>query len=170
MPSWLEQAVRIVTALVLLQAGAAKLATPRSLRGTLDALGVPAVPLVAAAVPGLEIVTAAGLLLAPSHLFTPILVAGLGTVFAAAALRAILTQSVVSCACFGTIEARLGVRQIVLLPAWLGVAGMCLFAHTNQPTQPVAFGFALIASILPVRTLIPLALRNRTFLREVATT
>lgn len=120
-----------IWAFVLFVAASSKLAAPLQIRETLSALGVPAAGRAAIAVSAVELATAAALVLEPESPATMAITLGLGVVFAAAGLFAIVRRLSVHCACFGpALAGRLGVRQLLLLPIWIGVA----FAGALEPS------------------------------------
>jgi len=110
-------------AVVLLFAGAQKLANPTALRGTVIAVGLPYPELVACAAATIELATGAALVLVPGSPATATALAGLGMVFAGTGALALMRRIHVNCACLGAISSStLGWRQIALLPGWILVA------------------------------------------------
>ncbi|MFI6496712.1 MauE/DoxX family redox-associated membrane protein [Nonomuraea typhae] len=120
-------ATRFCLAGVLLYSGSQKLAAPRAFRATVIALGMPKPRIVAAALPGLEIITALVLALPRAQPVGAALLVILGLAFAGAGVLAKARRTTVTCACFGQARSsRLGIRQLVYLPGWLGAAFLVL--------------------------------------------
>ncbi|GII95828.1 MauE/DoxX family redox-associated membrane protein [Sinosporangium siamense] len=163
-------AVRLAAALLLMYAAAQKLAVPRPFRQTLEALRVPAVRAVALLVPAAETAAAVGLLAAPGNPLTGTLVAGLGFSFAGAALVAMRRGESIRCACYGQEgESDLGVRQLVALPLWLGVAAVSMLVPPGEAVGVplVAAAATALAVFAALRTLLVPALRNRSYLKTM---
>jgi hypothetical protein len=115
--------VEIGTAGALIGAGMIKLARPGDIRRAINALGISPAPSVAFLLAVTEVASGLALVLAPGTWYTSVAVGGLGLAFASAGAFAIARKLHVSCACFGTTgSGQLGVRQILLLPLWAGVA------------------------------------------------
>lgn len=111
---------RLVVATVLLTSATAKLRSPAAFRPVLRGLGLGHTREWWLAVCGLELLTAVGVLVPVSTVVPAALVAFVGTLFAGAGLRALLSGRSIQCACFGTAHSwRLGRPQLVLLPFWL---------------------------------------------------
>lgn len=99
----LGYACALLLAAVFVRAGAAKLARPAATAASFTALGVPAAPAVARAVPVVELVTAAGLLAAPriGAVAALVLLAAFSTLLA----RAVRAGADTPCNCFGSARA-----------------------------------------------------------------
>ncbi len=135
--------LQLVASAVLLVAGAQKLAGPRRFAGTLRALGLPGVPVLARAVPLLEVTAAVLLLTRVAPIVAAALTAALGLGFGAAGLMAMRSRSRIACACFGPLDGgALGVRQVALVPAWWLVAAGALYLPSIGGTAGIV---ALVA-------------------------
>jgi len=128
--------IQAAAALVLLYAGASKLAQPEDIRKTIGALGLPGSPIVLAAALGVaELGAAALLVVVPASPVTSAVVLALGGAFAVAGALAMTRRVQVHCACLGpALSGRLGVRQLLSLPLWIAVAG----AGVVDRTVPLA--------------------------------
>lgn len=108
-------------------AAVSKARAVRSLGTTIVSLGTPswlARPTAIAVVAG-EGAAAVGLAVVPTAWWPRLLVVVLAAGFAGAGAVALLGHRRISCSCFGSLSgARLGWRQITLLPLWWGLAGL----------------------------------------------
>ncbi len=118
--------LQLLASAVLVVAGAQKLASPRRFAETLRALRLPAVAVLARAVPLLELAAAVLLLTGVSRIAAA-LTAALGLGFGAAGVLALRGRARIACACFGPLDSgTLGMRQVALVPVWLLVAAGAL--------------------------------------------
>lgn len=140
---------------VFVVAGVEKLRSRRAFAKTLTDLGVwPGLrsPLVIA-VPALELVTAAGLMLAPRAWWPAAAVVLLGSAFAVAGLLSLRLRQPVACSCLGTAaEGYLGMRQVIVLPLWLAAAALLIAA---PPTWSVGQGIQLLALVVVAACVLP---------------
>ena len=160
--------VRYATAVLLLYAGARKIAAPQPFRQTLDALRLPAADVLVLVVPVVEIAAGAALVASPRSVATTVVVAGLGAAFAGAALLALHRGERIRCACYGPGgDGELGWRQLVALPAWLGVAVASLLLPAGSVSGlPQVTALALtVGGYVTVRELMAPAQRNRSYLK-----
>src|SRR5919108_1429425 len=109
--------LQTLTAMVLISAGATKLAEPAPIRRTIRALRVPGAPNLAMILGTLESGAGFTLVLFPGQWVTALWISGLAAMFAAAAVFAIVRDLDVECACLGS-----GVSARVLLPKIYPVA------------------------------------------------
>ncbi len=156
-----ETYVAVIMAAVLLWAGLAKLTNQGGITSTVQALGVPAKWSMPASnlVSLWEIVTAFGVLFAPSSPWTLVGVATLGVGFALAGLVAVLRNDRIRCNCFGSgmTGGHLGRAQVIALPAWVG--GVLLLYNGHPNVAPFATGASLFAATgLTIATLKTVAL------------
>jgi hypothetical protein len=156
-------------AVVLLFAGAGKLAQPAGIRQTIGALGLPGPPAVlAAALAVVELGAAAALVMAPGSLVTAAAVLGLGLVFALAGAAAMARPIRVHCACLGpALSGDLGLRQLLMLPLWAGVAaaGVAIRPEPFLDVRPELLLALVVAVTLAVLVqVVPLAREHRTLL------
>lgn len=165
----LNAAVRVAAAALLIYAAARKLASPRSFRLTLTALRVPRVKVVSAGVPVVELAAGFMLLSAPRFVLTASLVTGVGVAFAVAGALALSRGTRVKCACFGGADGReLGVRQIVMLPLWSGVAALAWWAPDGSPAGPeLGIGVMLALAVFAACKVVPLTRRNREYMQAM---
>jgi hypothetical protein len=159
--------IQAVAGLVLLFAGAQKLAQPADVERTIRALDLPGSPRALAAGLGVtEISTAAALVLAPQSLLTAALVVALGAGFATAGMVAMARSMRVHCACLGpALSGPLGLRQVCSLPLWVlaGGAGVvdrsiALAGHRLE----VLVVLALVVTLGALVRAAPLAREHRT--------
>jgi hypothetical protein len=163
----LGAAARFAAALLLVYAACGKLAAPRSFRLTLTALRMPGPKVIGAVVPVVELGAAVALCIAPNAAVTALLVAGVGTTFAAAGLLALVRGERIRCACYGQSgDAQLGRPQLIAWPLWLAVAGSGLFLPASGPTGAPLVAATLLAVAVAVAAvrLRPLAQRNHSYL------
>jgi len=165
----LALAVQAGAAVVLLFAGAGKLAQPAGIRQTIGALGLPGRPAaLAAALAVVELAAAAALVVAPGSLVTAAAVLGLGLVFALAGAAAMARPVRVHCACLGpALSGELGVRQLLSLPLWVAVAasGVAVRPEPFLDVRPELLVALIVAVTLAVLVrMVPLAREHRTLL------
>ena len=96
-------AAALVLAVVFAWAAVAKLRTPAPTTTSFHGLGLPAAPVLAKAVPAVELAVAVGLVLAPGLAAWVALALLLG--FSVVIARAVAAGSTVTCACFGAAAA-----------------------------------------------------------------
>lgn len=153
-----------LTAMVLIWAGASKLAEPASIRRTIQALQLPVVQMLAMALGVLESGAGLALVLLPGQWVTALWIFGLAAIFAAAAALAIFRDLDVDCACLGSIRsARLGWRQLALMPLWLGIAGSVVAVPIGLPIDRLGVAFGVIALLWlgALSKLMPLMIEHR---------
>ena len=92
-------AAALVLAVVFAWAAVAKFRTPAETTASFHGLGLPAAPVLAKAVPIVELAVAAGLVAAPAMVAWPAL--ALVLAFSVVIARAVAAGSTVTCACFG---------------------------------------------------------------------
>lgn len=153
-----QSVVATIAAAILVSAGIAKLAAPSGLQRTLAQVGIPVGPLRrGGGLLGLVEVATALLVCVTAGILAATLLVVLGSIFALLGAYALLTGSNVPCNCFATVrsESRLGLRQILWLPAWLVAAGAVAFADPVslssgfiQFNLAVALSFAVYAVAL----------------------
>jgi hypothetical protein len=140
----------VLAAGVLWVAALAKLTDQRSLIATLRALAIPraATRVAALLLPTTELLTAVSLMLFPGHMWPSILLASLFVLFAASAGVAMIRGLSVSCSCFGASSSNLGWRQIAMLPVWLLLAGLLVYARESWSS--IAGSLAVLAIAMTV--------------------
>lgn len=151
----LGYACALLLAAVLVRAGAAKLARPAATAASFAALGLPAGPALARAVPFAELLTAAGLLAAPRIGAVVALV--LLAAFSALLAGAVRAGTTAPCNCFGSARADPVSRVDLVRNGLLAVLAVASLAAT-RPVVPrplavvvAAGGFALGAVALRSR-------------------
>jgi hypothetical protein len=144
----LSPASQALLAGVLTFAALAKTLALREVVGTLESLGarrVSALP-AAAGVAAAELAAGVSLLVAPAQPWPRVLVVALAVAFAAAGLRAVLTQQHIACNCFGNLRREiLGWRQVALLPCWLALTAT---AQAHPPAWGPRQGLLGLAVLL----------------------
>jgi hypothetical protein len=146
MPAWAATLLVVAGTAALTWAGLEKARDRAPLAATLAALGLPrrlATP-GAIAVPAVELGTVLCVVLAAPVPIAAVLFAGLGIGFAAAGVRALTAKRVITCACFGSSERRLGWFQVVTLPLWLLTA----WASAELPASMLQLRIATFASAM----------------------
>ncbi|MCG8457901.1 MAG: hypothetical protein MI919_16615 [Holophagales bacterium] len=144
----LAASAALVMAGVLLWAALEKLRAPRSIRATLEGLGLSGKLARGTAVllAAVELTVALGLLFRPSALAVQAGVALLALAFAFAGLVAIGRDEPIPCSCFGAAGGgRLGVAQVILVVPWL-VAVALLHVGSREPL-PLTDGAARLAAV-----------------------
>ncbi|MQA86078.1 MAG: hypothetical protein GEV03_15970 [Streptosporangiales bacterium] len=133
----LVSAANAMVAAVLINSGAAKLVSPVGLRGAaqevVPAFGGGITDGLVRAVAGLELVTAAGLLVAMTRMPAVVFVALFGISFAALGAAGAIRGSTTECGCFGRTSGKplgmtnffigLALLPVVLLNAWVRTVG-----------------------------------------------
>jgi hypothetical protein len=132
---------------------------------------MPAVGILTTAVPLIELVAATNLVVFPRAAATTVLISGLGLAFASAGAVALWRGGAIRCACYGQSETNLGTRQLLALPVWFAVAAVSRVVP--EPRQSGVAQMTMIALILAISMaamlLLPLALRNRSYLNVMET-
>jgi hypothetical protein len=157
-------ALQMLTAMVLIWAGASKLAEPAPIRRTVQALHFPGAPILAMTLGLLESGAGLALVLLPGQWVTAFWISGLAAAFAAAAVFAIVRDLNVECACLGSsVSARLGWRQLVLMPVWMGIAGSVIAVPIDLPIDRLGLTFVAIALVWlgTLFRLMPLLIEHR---------
>jgi hypothetical protein len=168
LPPFVDDLSRIVAAAVLLYAAATKIASPRAFAQTTGQLGLPRIAVLV--VPLAELVTAVLVLVAPTAVYTSVLLVAVGTGFAAAGLAALITKRRISCACFGQSGRTLGLRQVAYWPVWVLVALVphlrtgSVHGRNGLTALMVIVAAMIVASLWRLR---PYAAVNRELLRSV---
>src|SRR5437588_144813 len=138
-------ALQIGTGAALVAAGSTKLAEPAPLQRVVHALGLPWPTRAASLLATCELATGLALAMLPASWLTASLVALLGVTFAIGAGLAIWRGLQVECACFGSaLSARLGWRQLSLLPIWLLVASSVIAEPAMFVPQRLAIAFGMV--------------------------
>ena len=127
-------AAALVLALVFAWAAAAKFRTPRQTASSFHGLGLPAAPLLAWAVPVVELALAIALVASPAAASWPAL--ALVVAFSLVLVRAVAAGSTVTCACFGAAattgeDAR--PVSVVELVRNAGLGGLAIVASGAAP-------------------------------------
>lgn len=131
---------------LLLGAALEKLRMRARFAQTLADLGFRGQPgrLLVIGVPAVEAMTAAGLLLVPGATWPRVAVGALGAAFGVAGVIALRVQRPVTCSCLGAGQGTLGLRQILLLPAWLAAA---LLLHLQDSGWSTLLGLQYLAAV-----------------------
>ncbi len=160
--------VQVVTATLLIVAGAQKLAAPDRFEETLRAIDLPLVRSLVVGVPLMELLTASLILVRPFPLLAAVLIVILGGSFGAAGLMALLQRKTVQCACFGPLgDGTLGTRQLAAVPLWLIAAASTLYLPGVSGATGVAVIAALALSVgIAVASYLLIRLRSRASVEE----
>lgn len=111
---------QVSAALLLVYSAATKFALPRDITSTLRALRIPRPRIARLVLATLELGTGVGLAVTPNARGVRLSVLLLAVLFTGAGGLAIARGDRIECACFGGGRgSTLGVRQLLLLPAWL---------------------------------------------------
>jgi hypothetical protein len=145
---------QVALATVFVWAGLSKSLAVGGLADSIERLGFGAALAkpVAVTVIGAELTAAIGLFVFPSSIWPRALVGLLAAGFAIAGLMAVGSKRRIACACFGNLgRGLLGWRQVLLLPLWLGLAGLAQWQPPGWTMQEglVIFAFALLALVVP---------------------
>lgn len=162
--------MQVGTAVLLVWAGASKLAEPAPIRTTIAALGVPWAPGVAMVLGLAELAAGSALVLLPGSLLTALPIICLACAFGAAAALALVRKVQVDCACLtAAASAPLGWRQLAALPAWIVVAATVLVVPAWLPAERVTLALLTwsIVSFLILWRLVPLYIEHRAQRRAI---
>jgi hypothetical protein len=133
----LALSLSVLLAGIFLWAGLEKSRNLAPLASTIQALGVPLT--VARPISGLlalvETFVATGLIFTPHWVSTKVGIVGLSLAFALAVLVAKWRGELIDCTCFGGMNGRLGLKQVLALAPWLGSAA---YLHLVV-VEPLAF-------------------------------